>query len=174
MNTRFCVLLGLVALGLLCAIGTVAADDAQVNVTPTATITPAPAPGFDPLGSLFGIFGLRQDIHADRAADANLTTGIRDNRQDTHQNWWDNINLFQNIAGDIYQVKTDLALDLSNRTEDNQLQQQIHEDRVDMHQNPDNASTYQADISANRAEIQLNRENITLNNQNIQDEQNAV
>ena len=59
MNTRFGVLLGLVTLGLLCAIGTVAADNAQVNVTPTDYCS-APAPGFDPLGAFAGIFGLRQ------------------------------------------------------------------------------------------------------------------
>jgi hypothetical protein len=174
MNTRFGMLMGLVALGLLCTIGTVAADNVQANITPAYTIAPAPAHGFDPLGSLFGIFGLRQDIQTDRAADANLTTGIQDNRQDIHQTWWDNLNIVQNIDNDISQIKTDLAVDHSDRTEDTQLQQQIHQDRVDIHQNPDNASTYRADISEDRTELQLNRENVTLNNQNIKADQNAV
>jgi hypothetical protein len=174
MNARFFVLTGLVALGLLCTIGSVAADNAQVNGTPAYNFTAPPAQGFDPLGSIFGLFGLRQDIHTDRAADANLTAGIQDNRQEIQQNWWNNLNIVQSIGSDISQIKTDLGLDRSNRTEDNQLQQQVQEDRVDMHLNPGNASSYQADISADRAELQLNRENITLNNQNIRDDQIAV
>jgi hypothetical protein len=174
MNTRFGVLMGLVALGLLCTIGTVAADNAQENITPTYTIAPAPAHGFDPVGSLYGIFGLRQDIRTDRTADANLTADIHDNRQDIHQNWWDNLNIVQNINNDVSQIKTDLALDHSDRTQDNQLQQQIHQDRVDIRQNPDNTSTYRADISGDRIELQLNRENITLNNENMKADQNAV
>ncbi len=156
-----------------------AADDAQVTVTPTDTIAPvdtvapAAAPGFDPLGSLAGIFGLRQDIHADRASDKNLTEGIQDNRQEIHQNWWDNFNIFKNILGNREQVRSDQALDLSNRTADNGLRQDIHTDRVDLRQDPGNASAYRADIGTSRGDIQDNRQDIALNHEDIHDERNA-
>ena len=150
-----------------------AADDAQATVTPTDTIAPATTPGFDPLGSIAGIFGLRQDIRADRAANANLTEGIRDNRQEIHQNWWDNLNIFRNILGNREQVRNDQALELANRSADNGLRQDIHTDRVDIHQDPGNASAYRAEINADRADIHQNLENIALTHGDIKDERNA-
>lgn len=150
-----------------------AADDAQATVTPTDTIAPAASPGFDPLGTLAGIFGLRQDIHADRADNANLTEGIQDNRQDIHQNWWDNFNIFGMILGNRGQVKTDQALDLANRSADNGLRQDIHADRTDLRQDPGNATTYRADINASREDLQSDRDNIALNHEDIHDERNA-
>ena len=84
----------------------VSADDAStVTVTPIATITSTPAPGFDPLGSLESILGLR---HEDR----NLTQDISANDQDIHQNWWDNLNIFQDILGNRATVREDQSTDL--------------------------------------------------------------
>jgi hypothetical protein len=177
---KFLIPLGLLIMMALALPAIVMADDTQANVTPTDTIaptytatpvdtvtpadtitpvdttTPADAvapnetPGFDPIGSFTGFFGWRHDIRSDRAANANLTGGIHDNRQEIHRNWWDNFNLWQTIAAHKEDVRSDQQLDLANRTANADLRQGIHDDRMSLHQDPANASAYREDINASR------------------------
>ena len=120
----------------------VSADDAStVTVTPIATITSTPAPGFDPLGSLESILGLR---HEDR----NLTQDISANDQDIHQNWWDNLNIFQDILGNRATVREDQSTDLANRSANLGYREDIHTDRQDIRNDSGNQTDEEQQIAA--------------------------
>lgn len=94
-----------------------AADTAQVNVTPTDTIAPTgtvvAAPGFDPLGTLALIVGIRKDNHKDKEKNKNLTKDIRDTQQESPKNWWDSYNIVEIVIGNRAHVIGDPALNLS-------------------------------------------------------------
>jgi hypothetical protein len=162
---------------------TAAADEAPVmpndtitpadSTPPAYTVTPPESPAYDPLGSLAGFFGLRQDIHAKRLANANLSEGLQDNRQEIHGNWWDNYNLFGSILQNREQVRTDQQLGLENRTENAGLRQQIHEDIANMQKDRANASVYRADINASKDELKQNREDLSLIHGDVKDTRNA-
>jgi hypothetical protein len=180
------------------------ADDAQINVTPTETVAPtdtippvdtvtptgtiAPVettpptdtvapnetPGTDPVDPIGGFFGWRHDMPAEKAANANLTGGIQDNRQEIHRNWWDNLNIWEKIFAHREDVRSDQQLDLANRTANAELRRGILEARLGIREDPANASVYRSEINESRDDIKLNKENISLNHHDIQEERNAT
>jgi hypothetical protein len=148
-------------------------DSAPAIVQPTATVTMASPPAFDPVGSILGIFGLRQDIHATQAEDRNLSQDIQANQQEIHQNWWDNVDIFSNILSNWGVIHTDQQADLANRSANLADRQDIQSDRVDMKNDPGNRSAYQEQIATEKADIQQNLQDINATHGQIQDERDA-
>jgi len=156
-----------------------AADTAQVSVTPTdtiaptGTVTPVAAPGFDPLGSLALIVGIRKDNHNDKEKNANLTKDIRDTQQESPKNWWDSYNIIDIVIGNRPQVIGnraypigDPALNLTPRPKET--------DKTDLHKDAGNASLYRADTPANRSGIMPTPVNLSVNPRDTRDLQNTT
>ena len=140
-------------------------DTSQVTVTPTATIAAA-QPSFDPFGSFLGIIGLRHE-------DQNLTQDIHANDQEIHQNWWDSLNIFQNILGNRATVRSDQEADLANRTENIGYREDIHADRIDIRNDTGNKTEEEQQIVQYHSDIHQDWQDINATHQDIHEERNA-
>ena len=175
MNTKTA-LIPCISVILLFALALPASADGttQVTVKPTDTITAAVTPAFDPVGAIEGIFGLRHDIRTLQTEDRNLTNDIGANRQEIHQNWWDNLNIFGSIFKNRETIRSDQAADFANRTDNIGYREDIHAGREDMRNDPGNRTADLQQIGSDRAGIQKDGQNIADNHGDIADERNAT
>ena len=165
MKLKMLVIPCICAVLLLALVLPASADDAsQVTVTPTATIISPPA--FDPLGSLESILGLRHE-------DQNLTQNINANDQEIHQNWWDSLNIIQDILGNHATVSSDQAADLENRSANIGYREDIHADQQDIRNDSGNQTAEEQQIASDRADIHQDWQGNAATHQDIQDERNA-
>ncbi len=125
-----------------------------------------PAPGFDPLGSLESILGLRHD-------DRNLTQNISANDKDIDQNWWDNLDIFQDILGNRATVRDDQSADLANRSTNIGYREDIHTDRQDIRNDSGNRTAEEQQIAADRGDIHQDWQGNAAIHQDIHNERNA-
>jgi len=158
-----------------------AADTAQVNnvtttdtIAPIDTATPVATPGFDPLGELAVVVGIRKDNHTVKADNPNLTNGVRDNRTEVPANWWDSYNIFSIIIGKQTPVRNEPALNITPQMKRNDTGQPPRIDRVDLQKDAVNASIYRADINMTRNETMPDRVNLSVTHQDIRDVRNVT
>jgi hypothetical protein len=174
MNTRTLLIPCICAVLLFALVLPASADNsAPAIVQPTATVTMASPPSFDPFGSILGIFGLRQDIHTLQNTDRNLSQDIQANQQEIHQNWWDNLNIFSNIMNNWGVIHTDQQVNLANRTANLEDRQDIQMDRMDMKNDPVNRSVYQDEIATQHSDIRQDWQDINATHDQIQDVRDA-
>ncbi|MEN6443974.1 MAG: hypothetical protein ABFC71_09520 [Methanoregula sp.] len=150
-----------------------AADDNQTAVPAEETVAPATGTGFDPFGTIAGIFGYRQEIRAEKSADANLTLPDQSAREEIHQNWWDSIPVIGDIIGNHQQVRSVQELNRANISENAASRQTIRTNQVNKYEDPGNSSAYQDEINESRIGIHENRQDLATNHQEIKVERNA-
>lgn len=152
---------------------------AQVNITttdtiaPTDTITSVATPGFDPLGTLAVVVGIRKDTTADKADNANLSNGIGDTSKENNRNWWDSFNFFSILIGNQTPVRHGPALNLTNQTLSKDLRPQSQNDRPDQ-KDAGNVTIYRIDTPMNRSEIQSDQVNLSITRQDTRDLRNVT
>jgi hypothetical protein len=147
-------------------------DSVPATVQPTATVSPADSPSFDPVGSFMGIIGLRQDIRARQAEDRNLSQDIQANQEEIHQNWWENIGLFKNILGNRETVRSAQQDELANRQESLGLRQDIQNTRLDVKNNPDNKTVDLQQIAGDKDTLHGNWQENNATHSTIHEERN--
>ncbi len=147
-------------------------DSAPVTVQPPAAITAADSPSDDPVGSILGIFGLRHDIRARQAENRNLSQEINASREAIHENWWDNIGIFQNILGNRETIWAGQLAELENRAENMGLRQEIHTVRTDLKENPANRTDDLQQIAGDKDALRGNWQEMNETHSEIHDERN--
>ena len=173
MKTRMIAMTSLCAMLILAlALPALADDSAQPLVQPSASIAPADTSGFDPVGPVLGFLGLRHDIHSLQGEDRNLSQDVNANRQEIHQNWWDNLGIFNNILGNRETVRSDQQADLADRQANLGLRQDIRNEQIDIKDNPDNKTADLQQIAGDRGTIRGNWQEINTTHSEIHDERN--
>jgi len=163
--TALCVMLTLAAASPVLA---AAEDPALTGIQPTASVAGADPAAPDPVGSLMGFLGLRHDIHARQAEDRNLSQDLRENQQEIHRNWWENIGLFENILGNRDAARPARQEELAIRQENLGLHEEIRDIRLDMQNNPGNMTAGCEQIADDRETIKENWQEINATHSTIQ------
>lgn len=169
MKTSTIAMTALAALLILAlAVPVLAEDPAQADATQTTEVTQADSPASDPLGSFLGFFGIRHDIRERQEENRNLSQDLQTTQQEIHENWWENIGVFNNLLGNRQTVRSAQQDELALRQENLGLRENMRNTRLDIKENPENKTAGLEQIAGNRETLHTNWQEINATHDSIE------